>query len=264
MGRKAPTGQCHLCAETKKLSYEHVPPRSAFNDCPQVYEKIDDLIFRPEEPARKEKQQRGAGAYTLCAQCNNDTGAFYGKWYSDFIHHGMHLLHQSNGAPTLHYPFHIFPLRILKQIVCMFFSANPPGFGEKNRELAHFVLKKEQRFIPQGFRFFMFFAVGNRARQSAICGRLDISDRSRNSTFSEITWPPFGFVMTLDNPPEASMHEITGWGDFRYNDFRSWHLKIPVFPVFSFLPGDYRDKDEIDKIMASASNTEGAESGPRD
>ena len=42
----------------------------------------------------------------------------------------MAILHWTRGKPSLYYTFHIFPLRIIKQIVCMFFNANGEGFRE--------------------------------------------------------------------------------------------------------------------------------------
>jgi hypothetical protein len=36
------------------------------------------------------------------------------------------LLERSEGKPTLHYPYYIYPLPILKQIISLFLSINSP------------------------------------------------------------------------------------------------------------------------------------------
>lgn len=65
------TGICHICLEEKKLSFEHFPPESCFNDGKV---KIANKI-----------SQRGIGDYTLCDSCNNNTGRWYVKDYKKLV-----------------------------------------------------------------------------------------------------------------------------------------------------------------------------------
>lgn len=55
----------------KKLSFEHFPPESCFNDGKV---KIANKI-----------SQRGIGDYTLCDSCNNNTGKWYVKDYKKLV-----------------------------------------------------------------------------------------------------------------------------------------------------------------------------------
>jgi len=57
---------------------------------------------------------------------------------------------------SLAYPYGMFPLRFLKQIVTMFFSACGPGFQAKNPDLVRFVLNWDIRQLPGDFRFFAY------------------------------------------------------------------------------------------------------------
>ena len=75
-------------------------------------------------------QQTGSGAYTLCDKCNNDTGTWYADAYVKWAEQAMRLLMAARGQPPLEYPFHLHRLRVLKQIVCMFFSVNNPRFQQ--------------------------------------------------------------------------------------------------------------------------------------
>jgi hypothetical protein len=66
------------------------------------------------------------------------------------------------------------------------------------------------------------------------------------SVLSEITYPPFGYVMTLDSPPpDDRLFEITHFARYDYNDFVVMPLQLPVLPTYVAIPGDYREKKEI-------------------
>src|SRR5438552_9354996 len=84
MGRSREViGVCHLCGTEGRLSFEHVPPKAAFNNRPVVAYGFEEAIKAgPENSGKGRIQQRGAGAYTLCGKCNNDTGRWYGKHYA--------------------------------------------------------------------------------------------------------------------------------------------------------------------------------------
>lgn len=72
---------CRICREAPAtLSYEHVPPRAAFNDEPTTVYGLADWLAREEDGQMRggRIEQRGAGASTLCARCNNNTGSWYG------------------------------------------------------------------------------------------------------------------------------------------------------------------------------------------
>ena len=64
-------GICHICCNYKKLSYEHIPPRKAFNDIRVKY--------------KGKTLQRGLGGYTLCEDCNNKMGAYYLNEFVTFV-----------------------------------------------------------------------------------------------------------------------------------------------------------------------------------
>ena len=68
--RKHIIGTCHICGENKKLFFEHVPPRAAFNDRPIVQASIERLIKKENDldDLKGKTYQRGAGGYTLCEQ----------------------------------------------------------------------------------------------------------------------------------------------------------------------------------------------------
>lgn len=63
---------------------------------------------------------------------------------------------------------------------------------------------------------------------------------------SEISYPPFGYVLTIDSePPDNRLYEITHFSTYGYQDFKIMTLKLPVLPTHLGYPGDYRNKDDI-------------------
>jgi hypothetical protein len=71
---------CRVCRrEEANLSYEHVPPRSAFNDEPTTVYGLQDWLERGDDEGMRggRIEQRGAGGRVLCERCNNVTGSWY-------------------------------------------------------------------------------------------------------------------------------------------------------------------------------------------
>ena len=123
MGRKKiKTGRCWLCGIEGKLSFEPIPPEKAFNG----QRIFDDSVANILKNRNIRISQRGAGGYTLCERCNNSTGSWYGGVFVKFCKRAIDVLYQVDGSPTLCYEYKTYPLRVLKQIVTMFFSANGP------------------------------------------------------------------------------------------------------------------------------------------
>ncbi|MGB9647454.1 MAG: hypothetical protein WCB44_20365, partial [Stellaceae bacterium] len=137
---KVELGTCHICGKYGKLSFDHVPPEAAFNDHRVLRISFEQVsVGQHPDNLRGRYQQRGAGASTLCVKCNSDTGHWYGTAYADWAAQAMRILLGTSGRPSLEYPFRLFPLRVLKQVVCMFFSINSPLFHTRQPDLVRFV-----------------------------------------------------------------------------------------------------------------------------
>jgi hypothetical protein len=251
MAKKMQPGICRLCGEERMLSFEHVPPEAAFNDHRVLLFSFDKFLAAEnlDEMRGGHIQQRGVGAHTLCVQCNNDTGAWYGSAYADWASQAMQIIIGTRGKPTLEYPFNLYPLRVLKQVVCMFFSVNGPAFQARHSDLVRFVLDKESRDFPRDVRIYAFYTFANRMRMAGVSGAVTGlgTSRSQFHIFSEITFPPFGFVLSFEGlaPPAAVFCEISGFSRFSYMDWRDGIImKLPLMPIFTGFPGDYRTRDK--------------------
>lgn len=242
MGKRTQTGKCHICGNVGRLSFEHVPPESAFNDKP--------VIIKPFEGGKGKIQQRGMGAFTLCIPCNNNTGSWYGADFVKFCYMGMEILQRSNGNPKLIYMYQLYPLRIIKQIIVMMFSANSEVFADKHPELVKFVLNKNLRYLSPKYRFWLYYNYVGEPRFSGVTARANFNNGT-SIIFSEITYPPFGYVMTLENsdkrndPPDDRLIEISDFVNYGYNEFDNREIRAISLPTHLELPGDYRTSEEI-------------------
>jgi hypothetical protein len=244
MAAARPVAPCHLCAQVTSLSFEHVPPQSAFNNRP-IWALSGERVIAAdlEHLPRGRQHQRGSGGYTLCERCNNDTGAWYVPAFAEWTRQAAHFVLASEGRDTqLHLPYHIYPLRVLKQVACMFFSVNAPGLSEEHGELVRFVLNREAYGLPEKYRIYAYLNTGSRSRQVGLSGILNTTS-GQIRVLSEISFPPIGYVMCLSSePPDTRLVDITFFSRYLYNDFGTVSLRMPVLPVFTYFPGDFRDQ----------------------
>jgi len=245
--KKQHSGICHICGNDGKLSFEHVPPESAFNDQRILRSTFEQMLAKENmDEIEGRQQQRGAGAYTLCEKCNNDTGLWYVPAFSSWAQQAMRVVLGTRGRPSLEYPFNLFPLRVLKQVTCMFFSVNGTYFQKAHPDLVRFVLNKECKEFPDYLGVYAFYTLSNRSRSAGVTGVVKGfgSGSSSIHTFSEITFPPFGFILTVrSDPPHNGFCEISSFSKFNYCDWRCGiTMRLPLMPIYTGFPGDYRTR----------------------
>jgi len=259
MRRNNKKGKWRICGKMGALTYEHVPPRKAFNSNKALmyYGKNilenDSKGFPWEIPTRlKGKQlQKGIGAYTLCQRCNNNTGAWYGNAFVDFIQKGYRETGNKKYIPhswttiTLN---EIYPLRIIKQIMTMFFSVNNPNLSDAHEELREFVLSKERIGVSEkNFGFYLYIFKGEILKRLGIIviGNIQ-SDFFKTRIVSEISTPPFGLVLEFQPKDKKGLCDITFFAnDFDYDKQATVELTIPVYESNTYFPLDYRTKEQV-------------------
>ncbi len=244
------TGTCCLCGETGELSFEHCPPQKAFNNDPLLYADVEWIRSAGNiDVFEGHRQHKGAGGYTLCPRCNHTTGSWYGSSYVDLTRQGMNYLQSVRAASYFRLAFRIRPLRVIKQIVSMFLSVNGPTFHKAQPALARFVLNRDARHLPDYVRVFAFYTVSDRSRSHGLSGMIDgiLTGSAKSYFFSETTFPPFGFVMTFGSPPpDDRLTDITYFADeYGYEEKRTLWLRFPVLPIYTYFPGDYRNREKV-------------------
>lgn len=271
MGKKL-KGTCHLCGSYGELSFEHLPPKKAFNNCSVRHYNYFMGISKgnynkgiTKGSYNNQISQRGLGAYTLCESCNNKTGSWYGGAFIEWARQSMDILEYTENQPSLYYRFRIFPVRVIKQIACMMFSVNTDKFRCYHQDLVKFVLNKEEYYLNPDIKFFAFYnAEGFRMSGGMVkvktnnfnINSLDEFGESVNRmrtkieshrVLSELSFPPLGYVLTFElEPPDRSLIDISYFAKYRYADRRSIELRLPVLPVDSPYPTDYRSRQELE------------------
>lgn len=256
MSKPRPEGPCHLCGTQGPLSFEHVPPKSAFNNQSVVESLLAQALDRGiDEPPRGRINQRGAGAYTLCDRCNNNTGNWYADAFSKWCYQGADVLIRSDFKPRLIYLHYILPLRVLKQIYTMCFSTNTPRWRNNHPELEAFVLNRERQWLNPRYRVFVYYnfegtyrRIGNQMAMVNLYKGPDVIQ------VIEISHPPFGYVVTTNGTcPDQRLYEITHFRRYTYDEIEVAPLYLPVLPTHLPIPLDYRTREEI-REQAEASH----------
>lgn len=251
MAQAKKVGICCICGKHGPLSFEHVPPQAAFNKATAVEYKWKDNVTQSKSKGKS--IQGGVGAYTLCEQCNNDTGSWYANEYVKWARTCHRIMMNWNSAQvaggTVCF-LSVHPLRFLKQIVTCFFSeVGAPGgdvFARNNPGLVQFVLDKQDNNLPAGIRFFMnlynYSMPSTSLRRFPLAGKITVQHDANfqsitpvsASVFSEIAHPPFQLAMTLDNMQFPGATEITDFSQHKYDD--SVNLEIDLRVVSSAVP----------------------------
>ncbi|MCU0350950.1 MAG: hypothetical protein MUF43_09015 [Flavobacterium sp.] len=234
------------------MTYEHIPPQAAFNDGKFVIIPQEvSLNLTPLDTYKGKQHQGGIGKYSLCKKCNNLTGRWYGDSYVQFVKQAANVLINTKFKPTLIYPFLIFPLRIIKQIVTMFLSINHSvQFFKEYPELVKFVLNKNEKYLDPKFKVYAYYNFEGNPRYQPIAFMANRDDKPQFLTLTEFTFPPFGFVLTINCPDfEEKLVEITDFSRFGYNEFKEINIRFNVLPTNTYIPTDYRTKEQILKAI---------------
>ena len=252
MSKKRVVGKCALCGQFCSLTYEHIPPKMAFNANPTFQFLGTDFIGENDrmpwdmKGLHFENRQQGSGKYSLCEKCNNNTGSWYADAYNQFAFATATMLCDSDSSKANTVIIkNLYPLRIIKQICSMFCSVNE-GFPQFD-EIRSFVLNKERQHLdPKRCRISLYFT------KSSTIKLLGLSTIGNIETgvfcnVSEITAAPFGFLFYHDptHMNHDSCYDITFFSSYRYDEICDIEFPLAVKEVNSWIPADFRSKQEI-------------------
>lgn len=256
MARRSKQGVCCICGAIGKLSYEHVPPQKAYNDATAIEYEWEDAISISKQ-GKGRQRQGGLGAYTLCEQCNSDTGSWYGSEYVKWARTGHSILQRwvaSGVSESTFTILNVYPLRFLKQTVTMFFSLigqySGPVFSANHPQLMEFVLDRENNQLPGGFRFWMNFYPYNYSgptslRRMPLAAKITVIQDANgrpigvqnSASFDEIAHPPFALYMTMDSEVFPNAQEISAFKQYGYEEMVNIPLNLRVMNSSSRYPG---------------------------
>lgn len=238
-------GFCKLCGEKKKLTFEHIPPRVAFNKTTKYYSIPSDEYYSSKNLLKLKPKgnviQGGVGLHCLCKDCNSFLGQNYVRPYSDFVNIGMSLLFKFEFDTIFFKAKNQNPLRVLKQVASMFISISEPIFKEKCPEIIDFVRKPEKIDLSEKYRFFIYLNNEGNYRKFGFP-----TITNQHGVICELAYPPFGFVLSIDSNIEfRQLTEITNFKNFNDNRNNEFDILINKLPTHIQIPLDFRKKDQI-------------------
>jgi hypothetical protein len=268
-------GRCRICQKFGRLTREHVPPASAFNDRSYL-QYYSEQVSEAERLQWRTREVNASGIYvfTLCERCNNKTGRAYGGAYVEFVREFSSVATPTNADTDVEIDFkNLFPARVAKQAVSMFLSTSGPvsfngykrfwnplldttppatpedlfnNLPDPNRlrdvydQLRSFVRKRDVRGLPPGVRLYAY-AVAN-SGSGVQTGIMAAGRRSTNKYFWLIVvglWPVH-WVLVLDGEPDEKFLDVTDWANMGYKDRRSEKIQIPCRWTVGKFPLDFR------------------------
>ena len=256
-------GKCKLCGKEENLTFEHVPPKTAFNSFPVKMYSFDEAIQVLNGAAGRKPwdfdglygkiNQRGSGDYYLCHQCNNTTGAWYMSEYvklSKIIHN---MIIDKNLRPGNKYSFKIlsiYPLRLFKAIMTMFCDINNDCFGDE--QLRTYLLEKESTSLDLNKYKVYLTLVTPQMRRIQGCTAMGNLYQKDPVILTEVASYPLGCILCIDKPdwftPTGLL--INDLATYSYNDKGDLKIAgIPYLDINSQFPADYRSKDDIVKCV---------------
>lgn len=256
---KRPQGKCALCRKECKLTFEHIPPRTAYNSRP-IKSVSGDKIMNDNERMPWEisglyytNQQQGMGKFSLCKKCNNNTGAWYGNDYSLVSHVMHHTLSEPipdniNGIGIRE----VYPLRFIKQVISMFCSINNYQ-DERMDDLRDFVMNKTVVGLDKSkYKLCMYFTKSRLKKYAPLSVVIKMSDNNLESmALSEITAYPLGFVLYF-NPTDTWKYDgidITHFAECNYDYIADIAIPLCIKEMNDILPTFYRSQDDIKKCI---------------
>lgn len=256
----AATGHCRLCGQLKRLSFEHIPPRSAGNRTKRRFTQALEVLKAPDVENFPTKgfviQQRGSGFYVLCRECNsllNDRG--YVEEYRQFVGGVAQSMVEFVGQ---HPETEVFPQRVrlevenlrpgrivrqaLAMVICASGSANLTCLVPTLREC---VLDGATRELPLGMSLHLAVAVGPRGRFVPPIVSVD-RGAATWQVLTEATFAPLSWVLRVSAwPPTLSLADVSPWTKLDLDIEQTIDVVTEAGFVFGPMPLDYRHSDEF-------------------
>jgi hypothetical protein len=253
-------GKCHLCSEEKDLTFEHVPPKSAFNKSSDLISYKFDSNLRKWIPSKQNPY--GVGEYTLCAKCNNETGGTYGQAFCDLINQVADVSNALSDYRVMTEITHKgFLHRVLKQIVTMFCSTNGDSFTENHTGLKEYLLDQKSESYPEGIYIYTYLINRVGKLNSGCQGVLNLRT-NKTIVCSEILFWPLGYIMSFEklessDIKDAILTDITHWKDYPIDKRETETISLAKNYRLVMFPLDFRSKDEIEKQSGTSINPPG-------
>ena len=245
-------GQCCICGNVCELTKEHVPPHKAFNNFKNFGLNGDDFTKALQNKEFKTRiNQNGACDYTLCAECNNNTGTWYANDYIEFVHY-IHYFCKDKPEESNCLTLKASQIKfgnIIKQIFAMFASSLKYNCV-KDLGIDKYLLEKDNFKIDTSkFKLYCYINFDYMIEKTGVlCA---IKTDGTITTFASLKTYPLGFILNLkpENEDNAwkkmlDLEDVIKAGNNLLSEIQ---LNIPI--INNYQPA-FNTKAIIDKIRS--------------
>ncbi|WP_284653500.1 hypothetical protein [Flavobacterium terrisoli] len=252
--KRTKIGICKLCKQEKELTYEHIPPQSAFNRNTKFYRLETTEYFKNAKEyvegnlkPKSRKEQGGVGDYCLCGNCNGYLGSKYVREYKRLAEISYSIITQYPDAKCYEFDIsEINLLKFIKQIIAIFICSNNVSFTKNYQGLIEFVLNENSNYLLERYKLYMYLNHEGNLRSG------NLSYTNLHGAICEFTYKPLGFVLNIDNPNQIM--ELSNITDFKkFNPFAKYSeimIRLNKYPTIYPFPMDFRSQEKINNSLA--------------
>lgn len=257
---KPAMGHCRLCGQFRKLTFEHLPPKSAGNASTRRFASAFDVLEAQEIAQFPSQgvviQQRGSGFYLLCKECNELLSNLkYVDEYRELVaatSQGMVDLigdlpeHEGLPEKIRLRVEKLRPGRIVRQALAMVMCASAsPYFGTLFPNLRDCVMNGTPTEFPLGMTLHLAVVAGPRGRLVPPIVAIDHAAKEWQ-VLLEATFAPLSWVLRLSNsPPNLLAADVSEWTTLDPDEVRDFEILTQAGFAFGPVPLDYRHASDF-------------------
>ena len=147
---------CSICGQEKELTFEHIPPKAAFNSHPVFMKDLRHITkLGGHLYGKSKRRQKGLGDHKLCEECNNNTGAWYASEYVNYVHQLVEQMKANAGDSEAILKLNIRPLNFLKHVIVMMLCADQ-ALGQLREDVneTNFILDKKSNTLSNKIKVY--------------------------------------------------------------------------------------------------------------
>lgn len=216
--------RCNICGLSSKLTWDHVPPKSALFERNIYANTLFSQGKLPSTDCHMRRYQNGIKYRTICEKCNNDILGRNDNIYKDFIYSVVAQLvnsdKESHGDPLFRPVVVETKINRLLRAICGHFLAMKTGYDDQT--LVEECLREyvfDESMPLSGIKMFCWFYPYNtvlNVRDVAILeGKENVHPRGLVSVMATF---PLGFMISTEEEPECGVDELSKYSSGRIED----------------------------------------------
>lgn len=231
-----PQVRCSVCNQELKLTFEHIPPRSCYNQQQLMFHSLDS-IFEGHDGMKR--YRKGLGKKTTCAKCNNEIANQYQRAFMDWTSKGMDLVEKISDFKPNTFIYHNFILQpglVAKQIAFMACACNDDDKSVSPQfRLLQLIASSPRTHIPlRDSRVYCYLTDATSSpRLNGFMSPVH-AGRENQVVWAEIALCPFGYVVisegekTSKEAARIGLCDITRFFDYTPIELTSIYLRLPL------------------------------------